>query len=57
MFFIKKLNLSNFDTNNVTNMEGMFSRCSDKFQNKIRAQHKNIKEEAFDKYEHSCIIY
>ena len=44
---LKVLNLSNFNTNNVTYMEYMFGRCSYKFQNKIRAQYKNIKEEAF----------
>ena len=54
---LKELNLSNFNTNKVTNMGSMFSGCSDKFQNKIRARYKNLKEEAFDKYEHSCIIY
>ena len=45
-----ELNLSNFNTNNVTNMRGMFYGCSAQFQNKIRAQYKNIKEEAFIKY-------
>ena len=44
---LKELNLSNFNTNNVTNMEYMFSGCSEQFKNKIRAQHKNIKEEGF----------
>ena len=27
MFKLKKLNLNNFDTKNVTNMSGMFSKC------------------------------
>ena len=27
-FSLKKLNLSNFNTNNVTDMSGMFSGCS-----------------------------
>ena len=45
---LKELNLSKFNTNNVTKMEGMFYKCSCKFQNKIRAQYKNIKEEAFN---------
>ena len=40
-------NLSNFNTSNVTNMEGMFLGCSEQFQNKIKAKYKNIKEEAF----------
>ena len=44
---LKELNLSNFNTNNVTNMGYMFSGCSDQFKNKIKAQYKNIKEEAF----------
>ena len=47
---LKELNLSNFNTNNVIIMRGMFSGCSNQFQNKIRAQYKNIKEEAFDNY-------
>ena len=54
---LKELNLSNFNTNKVTYMRKMFSGCSNQFQNKIRAKYKNIKEEAFDEYEHSCIIY
>ena len=49
-FSLKELNLSNFNTNNVTNMLGMFNGCSDQFQTKIRAQYKNIKEEAFNDY-------
>ena len=48
---LKELNLTNFNTNNVTNMEGMFSKCSEQFQNKIKAQYKNIKEEAFCDYD------
>ena len=48
---LKELNISNFDTDNVTYMKGMFSKCSNQFQNKIRAQYKNIKEEAFGNYD------
>ena len=52
MFFgcssLKELNLSNFNTNNVTYMYGMFSGCSDEIKIKIREQIKNIKEEAFN---------
>ena len=44
---LKELNLSNFNTNNVINMSYMFSKCSDQLQDEIRAQYKNIKEEAF----------
>ena len=47
---LKELNISNFNTNNVTNMRYMFDGCSDQFKNKIRAQYKNIKEEAFNNY-------
>ena len=47
---LKELNLSNFNTNNVTNMRYMFSGCFEQFQNKIRTQYKNIKEEAFYNY-------
>ena len=47
---LKELNLSNFNTNNITNSFGIFSGCSNQFQNKIRAQYKNIKEEAFYNY-------
>ena len=44
---LKELNISNFNTNNVHFMISMFFGCSDRFQKKIRAQYKNIKEEAF----------
>ena len=44
---LKELNLSNFNTKNVTNMKGMFSGCSNQFQNKIKTQYKDIIEEAF----------
>ena len=47
---LKKLNISNFNTNNVTDMRSMFFGCSFQFQNKIRDQYKNIKEEAFYNY-------
>ena len=47
---LKELNLSNFNTNNVIYMGSMFKGCSDQFQTKIRAQYKNIKEEAFGYY-------
>ena len=48
---LKELNIPNFKTNDVTNMESMFNECSIQFQNKIRAQYKNIKEEAFGDYD------
>ena len=44
---LKELNLSNFNTYNVINMEGMFNRCSDELRMKIKSEYKNIKEEAF----------
>ena len=44
---LKELNLSNFNINNVTFMRNMFNGCSNQFRNKIRAQYKNIKKEAF----------
>ena len=51
MFFgcssLKELNLSNFNTNNVTDMRGMFYECSEQLKNKIKSEYKNIKEEAF----------
>ena len=45
---LKELNLSNFNTNNVIDMKYMFRGCTDQFKNKIRAEYKNIKEEAFN---------
>ena len=45
---LKELNLNNFNTNNVTNMYGMFFGCSGQFHNKIRSEYKNIKEETFN---------
>ena len=47
---LKELNISNFNTKNVTFMDDMFYGCSVQFQNKIRTQNKNIKEEAFKEY-------
>ena len=47
---LKELNLSNFKTNDVTYMGGMFYGCSDQFHNKIRSEYKNIKKEAFDDF-------
>ncbi len=43
---LKELNLSSFNTNNSTYMGSIFYRCSGQFQNQIRTQNKNIKEEA-----------
>ena len=44
---LEELNISNFNTNNITDMRFMFDGCSDQFKNKIRSEYKNIKEEAF----------
>ena len=44
---LKELNLNNFNTNNVTDMNGMFDGCSNELIMKIKAQYKNIKKEAF----------
>ena len=47
---LKELNLSNFNTNNVTHMSYMFSKCSDELKLKIKSQYKNFEEVAFDDY-------
>ena len=47
---LKELSISNFNTNNVTRMGLMFYQCSEQFQNKIKAQYKNIINEAFGSY-------
>ena len=47
MFIIKRIKSNNFNTNNVTNMSGMFSECLDELKLKIKSQFKNFKEEAF----------
>ena len=45
---LKELNLSNFNTNNVIDMRGMFIGCSEELKMKIKVQYNNIKEEAFN---------
>ena len=45
---LKDLNLSNFNTDNVTNMKSMFDECSRELILKIKSQYKCIKKEAFD---------
>jgi len=47
-FSLKRLNLSNFDTNNVANMEFMFYECLYKLQMKIKREYQNIRDEAFE---------
>ena len=39
---IKELNFSNFNTNNVIDMDDIFFGCSDELKNKIKEQNKNI---------------
>ena len=45
---LKELNISNFNTNNVTDMRYMFSKCSDELKLKIKNQYKNFQEMAFE---------
>ena len=45
---LKELNVSNFNINNVTNMSLMLYGCPIELKKKMRAEFKNIKEEAFD---------
>ena len=48
MFFgcssLKELNLNNFNTNNLTNMKYMFSKCSYELKLKIRSKFKILKK-------------
>jgi len=44
---LKELNLNNFNTNNVTDMRGMFLGCLDDLKLKIKSQFKNFNEESF----------
>ena len=39
---LTELNLSNFKTNNVSNMSSMFEGCLNKLKNKIKKKNKNI---------------
>ena len=38
---LKELNLSNFNTDNVTDMRYMFNGCSNELKNKIKSDYKN----------------
>jgi len=42
---LKELNISNFNTNNLKNMNKMFYGCSDELKKKIMAQNKNLRIE------------
>ena len=44
---LKELNISNFNFKNVINMNFMFSGCLDELKIRIKAQIKNMEEEAF----------
>ena len=39
---LKEINLSNFNTDNETNMGWILSECSSELRNKIKAKYKNI---------------
>ena len=45
---LNELNLNNFNTNNVTDMKGMFKGCSNQLKLKIKTQNKKLLESAFD---------
>ena len=47
---LEELNISNFNTNNVTDMSYMFGQCKDELHLKIRSQYKNFHEIDFDNY-------
>ena len=44
---LKELNLSNFNTNNVTDMRGMFRGCLEELKLKLKSQFKGFWEEDF----------
>ena len=50
MFIIKRINLNNFNTNNVADIRNMFGGCLDELKLKIKSQFKNLKEEAFEEF-------
>ena len=48
---LKVLNLSNFNTNNVTNRSLIFYECSDELKLKLKSKFNKFKNEAFEDYE------
>ena len=48
---LKELNLNNFNTNNVTDMDYMFSKCSDELKLKLKSKFNEFEEKAFEDYE------
>ena len=45
---LKELNINNFNTNNVTSMKCMFSRCSYELKLKLKSEFNQLQEFAFD---------
>ena len=45
---LKELNLNNFNTINVTDMNNMFNGCSNQLKMKIKTQNKKFPENAFN---------
>ena len=54
---LKELNLNNFNTNNVTDMSYMFSKCSDELKLKLKSKFNEFKEEAFEDYDYLNIFF
>ena len=50
-YSLKELNLSNFNTNNVINMNMMFNKCSYDLVNKMKSEKNKIRKEAFFMYD------
>jgi len=44
---LKDIKISDFNTDNAIDMDGMFSGCNDELQKKIRARYNSIRDEAF----------
>ena len=44
---LKEIKLSNFNTNNVTNMNGMFSKCPIELKSKILEEYETFYDVAF----------
>ena len=52
---LEKLDISNFNFDNVTEMKGMFFGCPNELQTKIKEQFDNIRKEAFEEF--PCLIF
>ncbi len=44
---LKKLNIGNLNTANVTNISSMFKECNEELTNEIKEKYKDIKDEAY----------